>query len=389
MTFFTLAIKNLLRHKTRNVLTMVGITTSVVVLYSILSFNEGFITNLNAELDKTGLHFMVVPAGCPHEVAALVLHGSVTPTYLDAHIGTTISRVAGDQIEISTSFLVFQQANEKNQRLDLIYGMDFTTAAQLKPWWRIEGKMPSGANEILLGHEIAAHDKLKVGDTYQLTNSGTTYVVTGILEKTTTKDDAFVYFDLAEAQRLVNRPASVTAVGIKLKNPAGMGAVTEKLSKQIPGIQIVTINQILTSISTLAAAARVLSLSVVAIAILISAIGVMNAILMTVFERTQEIGMMRAIGASKFHIFHLIVNESAILTSLGGAIGVLIAIFFAPFIEEFVKSFMPYVPPGTMIRFQALLAFACFLFAVVLGILSAIYPAAKAARISPIEAIRS
>lgn len=389
MTFFKLALKNLLRHKTRNMLTLGGITASVIVLYSILSFNEGFIANLNAELGKTGVHFLVVPAGCPHEVAALVLHGSVIPSYLDKNIGAAITRVAGEAIEISTSLLVFQQANEKNNRLDLIYGMDFTSAGNLKPWWRIRGKMPVGPREILVGHEIAEHDKLKVGDAYQLSSSGTTYVIAGILEKTAAKDDAFVYFDLAEAQRLVGKPDSVTAVGIKLKDPASMGAVMEKLSKEIPGIQIVTINQIITSISTLAAAARVLSLSVVAIAILISAIGVMNAILMTVFERTQEIGMMRAIGASRRNIFHLIIKESAILTSLGGAAGVLIAIFFARFIEELVKGFMPYVPQGTMIHFQPLLALACFVFAVGLGIISGIYPAGKAARISPIEAIRS
>jgi len=389
MTFFNLALKNLLRHKTRNALTLVGITTSVIVLYSIISFNEGFITNLNQELGKTGVHFMVVPAGCPHEVAALVLHGSVIPSYLDKNIGTSIARVAGDAIEISTAVLVFQQANENNNRLDLVYGMDFSTVENLKPWWRIQGKKPTGPNEILVGHEIAAHDKLNIGEGYQLQKTGKRYTIAGILEKTSTKDDAFVYFDLSEAQNLVGKTDSVTAVGIKLKDPAAMGPVMEKLSKEIPGIQIVTINQIITSISTLAAAARVLSLSVVAIAILISAIGVMNSILMTVFERTQEIGMMRAIGASKRNIFHLIIKESIIMTSLGGAAGIVIAIFFSRFIEDFVKGFMPYVPQGTIISFQPLLALSCFLFAVTLGVISGFYPAGKAARISPIEAIRS
>jgi len=69
VTFWGLSTRNILRHRTRNTLTALGITLSVLALYSILSFNGGFMRNLDEELKKTGGQFMVMPAGCPHEVA--------------------------------------------------------------------------------------------------------------------------------------------------------------------------------------------------------------------------------------------------------------------------------------------------------------------------------
>jgi putative ABC transport system permease protein len=85
-SFLKLAGKNILRHRTRSFLTMLGIAASVGVLFAVLSFNQGFNQGLSQELERTGLHFMIVPSGCAHEVAALVLHGAVIPKFLDTGV---------------------------------------------------------------------------------------------------------------------------------------------------------------------------------------------------------------------------------------------------------------------------------------------------------------
>jgi putative ABC transport system permease protein len=161
-----------------------------------------------------------------------------------------------------------------------------------------------------------------------------------------------------------------------------------KLSENIPGVQIVTMGQIMDTIANLASSAKVLSLSIAVIAILISAVSVMNSILMAIFERTQEIGMMRAIGASRFDTFRIIIKETLVLTTAGGAAGLIIANIGSTAIEGFVKSFMPYVPAGELITFDPSLAALCIMFSIVLGILAGIYPAWKASKITPIEAIK-
>jgi putative ABC transport system permease protein len=149
----------------------------------------------------------------------------------------------------------------------------------------------------------------------------------------------------------------------------------------VPGIQIVTMGEVMNSISNLAASARALSLSIVLIAVLISAVGVMNSILMAVFERTQEIGMMRAVGASRWDIFRIILTETTILALCGGLAGIVLSTLGARLIEVFV-------PSGDLIRFDPVTALGSVAFIFVIGLCAGIYPAVKASNINPVEAIK-
>jgi putative ABC transport system permease protein len=383
--YLKLAVKNLLRHRTRSVLTMLGIAASVGVLFSVLSFNKGFTEGLSVELERTGLHFMVVPSGCAHEVAALVLHGAVIPKFLDTEVMEHVTATAG--IDLATPILVAQLPDPQRGKIDLIYGVDMSVLSAIKPGWEITGKIPEQDNEILLGYEVAQHEKLQPGDQFS-SGGGTTLLVAGIVGLTGSQDDAFVYLPIKTAQKLLDQPAAATAIGVKVTDPARMVEITDALTDAVPGIQIVTMGEVMNSISNLAASARALSLAIVLIAILISAVGVMNSILMAVFERTQEIGMMRAVGASRWDIFRIILEETTILSLSGGLVGILISILGSRVIEAFVRSVMPFVPSGNLISFDPGVAAGSVLFIFIIGLCSGIYPALKASKINPVEAIK-
>ncbi len=386
MPFLFFAFRNLLRHKVRSFLTLVGITASVAVLFSILSFNKGFEKGIVKELDQTGIHFMVVPSGCAHEVASLVLHGAIIPKYLSVDVVDRIRQL--DDIELVSPILVAQLPNPAKDRVDLVYGMDLKHARQMKPSWIIDGTLPAGDDEVIVGSEIAGHDRLRPGDMISYPNKSRSFRVTGILQKTGGQDDAFIYMPVKTAQLLFNKPDGATAIGVRVAKPERVNAVTEELSAQVPGIQIVTMGQVLSSLMSLAASAKVMSISLAIIAIFISTVGVMNAILMAIFERAQEIGMMRAIGASRLDVFRIILKETVLLTATGGCAGVLLANIGSHGIELLLRKSMPYAPSGNMIAFDPLLATGCIAFSVLLGFLAGVFPAWKATKISPIEAIK-
>lgn len=387
MTFWGLSARNVLRHRARNLLTALGIALSVLALYSILSFNGGFMRNLDEELRKTGVQFMVMPAGCPHEVASLVLHGAVIPTYLEPGMPARVAATLGEAAEVVAPMLVYQKGNKVQGRVDLIHGARFDLVSLTKPSWKVDGRLPERSGEIVLGSDVAEHDKTGVGATYSYSDAET-FTVTGVLRRTNSKDDGSVHLRLDDAQRLLGKADAVTALGVRLRDAGGVNAEVQKLTAAIPGIQVVTMGQVMNSISTLAASARVLSLSIVAIAVLVSVAGVMNTTLMAVFERTQEIGMMRAVGASRGDVFRVVMLESFLLSAIGGTAGVAAALLLSGPVEGFVKGFMPYVPPGSLIVFSPGLAGACLGFAVLLGVAAGVYPALRASAISPIEAIR-
>ena len=384
--YLKLAVKNLLRHRIRSSLTMLGIAASVGVLFSVLSFNNGFNKGLAEELERTGLHFMVVPSGCAHEVAALVLHGAVIPKFLDTGVMERLQETSG--IAIATPILVAQQPNPEKERIDLIYGVDMKVLSAIKPNWEIEGKIPTQDNEILLGHEVAKHEGLKPGNVFTKTADGTSLIIAGIVGLTGSQDDAFVYLPIQTAQRILERPGAATAIGVKVTDPERMSEITDELTSAVPGIQIVTMGEVMNSISNLAASARALSLAIVLIAVLISAVGVMNSILMSVFERSQEIGMMRAVGASRRDVFRIILEETTILSLTGGVFGIAMATLGSKLIEAFVRSVMPFVPTGSLISFDPFLALGSMLFIMVIGLFAGFYPACKASKINPVEAIK-
>ncbi|MBI5188790.1 MAG: ABC transporter permease, partial [Nitrospirae bacterium] len=333
MEFLRLAAKYISRQRVRTILTMFAVAISIAALFSILSYTKGFEKRIGRELHRVGIDFMIVPVGCPYEVASLILSGVVTTKVYDESIVPLIRKTEG--IELASPMLAARLPNPIKERVDIVYGYEMDYIKKIKPEWKINGKIPSGfvSDDVIVGSELTEKDGLKIGDKMEYPNIGKTFTVVGILEKTASNDDAFIFTHLKVAQEVLIKtaklpvqkstdplsccnligyifPEPITGVAVKLKDPALFEQVADKLNKNLPGIQIVTISQIMQRLADLAASARVLSLAIVAIALLISAGGVMNSILMAVFERIPEIGIMRAIGASKADIFRIVIEES-------------------------------------------------------------------------------
>ena len=227
----------------------------------------------------------------------------------------------------------------------------------------------------------------EVGDQIYLPEYDKTFNVVGILESTGTQDDGFFYIPLATAQALFGQEHKITHIQIRVKDPAQADAIAGQL-QNIDGLSVLTMAELMGTMLSLMGSAKTLIFSIVLIAIVISTLGVLNTVLMSVFERTREIGIMRATGAAKRHIFALIWLETLSLSLIGGTLGIVIALIGAGQIETVIKRFLPIAPQGSIVSLDPGNLLLCLAFILGIGVFAGLYPAYKAATANPIQTLR-
>lgn len=154
-------------------------------------------------------------------------------------------------------------------------------------------------------------------------------------------------------------------------------------------MNIVPMTHLFRTIQELVNSTRLWLGCVAVVALLVAGAGVANAVLMAVAERTREIGVLRAIGASRADVFRLFWLEALQLCVVGAASGILLAAGASRFVESWLRSRLPFAPADALVRVEWPVAVATLVGAVVLGSLAALMPAWRASRLQPIEAIRN
>ena len=385
MNLCSLAVKNLQRRKGRTLLTVAGVAIAVAILFSLLSFSAGYERELTKEMDSLGFHLLAVPKGCPYEATTLILHGGVIPKYLT---NEDLARARATNGVMIAAPLLLQQF-VKDGTPHIVYGIDPDAMLPLKPAWNVNGRFFT-ANEthvMVIGSTLAEKENLAPGSVIPFGPSQEPFTIIGVLKPTGSEDDNFHFLPLADAQRVFGKEGFITAIAVRADDVKHIHDISVEMEK-VPDIQVVTMAQVTGTIMNLVGSARSLLFSVIVIAIVISAAGITNTLLMSVNERTREIGMMKAIGASGYHIGVLLITETLLITTLGGIIGILAALAGSGLIETFVRGMVPYAPSGSFVSFDPFLIGSCLVFSIGLGLLCGLYPAWKSARLSPMEAIR-
>jgi putative ABC transport system permease protein len=387
-----IAYKNLRRKRIRSILTVFGIALSTWVLVSLFGFNRGYEASLNSDIDNLGFQVLLTAKGCPYEAATLMLQGSKSLRYMpEAVMDSLYQNEAVDKLTPMLMQTVFDVNKGEEGGMVGYLGIDPATYPSMKPYLTFssgEWFKDREAKEAVLGYEVAELEQREVGDLMLIPEKEVEVLVVGILKRSGTQDDGTIFMPYKALQTIFDVQGQLTSVGIKVKQGADINAYEEELYS-IHDVQVVSMAQVKNTISNLVSTAKVMVMSIAIIAILIAMVGVMNTILMSVLERYQEIGIMKSMGATTFHIFRLIWFETIILCAIGGVIGSLFSIVMARLTEALIRYVLPYAPSGSLIMIDFRLVLESIGIITLIGLLSGIYPAFRAARIKPIEAIRS
>jgi putative ABC transport system permease protein len=242
-----------------------------------------------------------------------------------------------------------------------------------------EGRIfEDNADEVILGEIYAEDNDYKVGDSIEI--DGEDFEVVGIYETGDSNMAGGAFTSISRVGKLMDEEDSISNIYVKVEKGADVQTVADRIDEKY-GDDITTITSVM-EMEQMADMLNMLQASTWAIsllAIVVGGLGIINTMLMSVFERTREIGVLKAVGWSNRKILTMIVGESLVITIVSAIIGSLIG-FLACTLLGPQMGIEPLFTPKIFIQ--------AFSIAIVVGIVGGIYPALKAVRLPPTEALR-
>ena len=221
---------------------------------------------------------------------------------------------------------------------------------------------------------------------------GDKYKVMGILEQIGDQgSDQVAYIPYEDAEDMFDMEGEVSFIVATVEEGRSLEEVSEKVAKDLEkkrgndNFSLFTPDQILEQLGSILAIVQFLLGGIAAVSLAVGGIGIMNSMYTSVLERTKEIGVMKAIGASKYHILTIFMIEAGLIGAVGGLLGVLLGNFFA-FSVQGVAGLLGF--SLLQITLQWNVIFFALFFAFVIGMISGILPAYKAAKLIPVDALR-
>jgi putative ABC transport system permease protein len=384
MTLKHISFKNLIRRKGKASFVLAGLVIGVSTIVGIISFVDAMTNDINHKLEKYGANILIVPRteNLPLTYGGLSLGGvSFEMEEIRQEELARVSSIKNARNIAALGPLVLGVVKVDSHKV-LLAGVDFKASAILKPWWQIKGKVPDDKG-VILGAEAARILNLNVADRLMIKDRR--FIVSGILKPTGSQDDQLVFTRLTTAQSLFDKGGRVSMAEVAaLCQDCPIEAMVEQISDALPGAKVMAIQQVVKGRMETLGHFKKFSYGISGVILLIGSLVVLVTMMGSVRERTDEIGIFRAIGFRKRHVMEIVFWEAAIVSGLAGIVGYLLGWGVTKVaVRYFIEGHSGSVP------FDFELAAGAFILALLIGLVSSAYPAIIASRLDPNEALRA
>lgn len=365
MTFFTIIVRGLLRRPVRTGLTLVGISIGIAAVVALVGVSRGFEQSWAKGMQARGTDIVVSSLG-----------SGLAPKPFDASVRDRIASVPGVAAVCS---LYVDLTSIESSSMMIVSSREWGAFS----WHNLKlvsGRMPNDAMEpaVVLGSNAAEVLAKKIGDPIQIDTRELTVV--GIVDGGALVENGSVILSLPLYQEISGNDGQINVVDVRA-DPGKDEAEMKKLCANI--------NAVVTEAKALPAGENIgnsqaykfisaMSWGTSLLAVIVGVLGVMNTMLMTVFERKQEISILLAIGWKRSRVIRMVLLESALLGFLGGIVGVVIGSIAVKVLET-LPAIHGLLEPDLSVRLMVI----SVAISVIVGVISGLYPAWRSSRLKP------
>ena len=385
MKLHNISFNNLKRRKGKVLFLVMGLLIGISTIVTLLSITESMSRDIEDRLDQFGANIVMVPQSRNLSLS----YGGITVGGVNLRTNefneADISRIRTIRNKENLGLVapkILGATEVSGYGPVMLMGAELETELALKNWWMFDGLPPQNSDELILGSEAAVTLDKKIGDTVTLQDR--TFTVSAILHPTGAAEDGLIIGDLHAIQQVLGKEGKVSMVEIAaFCRDCPITEMVLQIAGKFPEAKVTALKQAV--MSKMQSIEMFKSFSY-GIAVLVSFIGsllVFVTMMGSVNERTREIGIFRAIGFRRGHVMQIILLEAMVVGIIGGILG------FASG-NAIAWAVMPLViTDSTFGGINISLGGIAILLSVSLSLLASLYPAQKASRLDPSEALRA
>lgn len=380
-------------------MTILGIVIGVFLIVSLLSLSEGLKTAITKQLKAMGGNMiMIMPGDESNMMMSFIGGGQIEKENIEA-----IKRAEGVDKILSMSYSGIVMRYKEEAKTVFLTGQSWSEAIDIlkgfQGWSLSSGRWPvPGKNEVIIGQQVSNEifeEKIRINT--EIIIKGKKFEVVGVLNSLGSKtDDSMVYIDMPIYQNLTGeKRGSARLVMVKIEEGVSVNEVAENIKENLKktekkkagsdasNFSVITSEKMSGIAGNILGIIQFVIFIFASIAIVVGGIGITNTMFTSVRERTREIGIMKAIGAKSNTVLLIFLMEAGVIGFSGGIGGTALGVLFAKIIERYGQALFYFSASAT----PGLIIFG-LVFSFFIGCLSGFFPARRAARLKPVEALR-